>query len=141
MFGFKTFLNDLVSYINIHVHIPLFFDVVYTQVHCCRNMFFFSLDYISSYRVWCVLVFHSLSYMNMHILYCFCCGTNIYCLPIKYRNLISFYCSTKFRVCQSFMIVHIPIVLCCGAKRYCLPTHYRNIGVIIIIKAYPFTKF
>ena len=56
----------------------------------------------------------------MHILYCFCCGTNVYCLPIKYGNLVSFYCSAKFRVCQSFfplvsyMNVHI---LCCGAKR------------------------
>ena len=22
----------------------------------------------------------------MHILYCFCCDTNVYCLPIKYEN-------------------------------------------------------
>ena len=26
----------------------------------------------------------------MHILYCFCCGTNVYCLPIKYGNLICY---------------------------------------------------
>ena len=26
---------ELVSYINIHI--PLFFDVVYTKVHCCMT--------------------------------------------------------------------------------------------------------
>ena len=34
-----------------------------------------------------VSVFPSLSYTNMHTPYCFCFGTNVYCLPTKYENL------------------------------------------------------
>ena len=39
-----NFVHELVGYIN--MHIPLFIDVVYTQVHCCHNMLFISLDYL-----------------------------------------------------------------------------------------------
>ena len=36
------FCYELVSYINMHT--LLFFDVVYSQVHCCHNMLFISLS-------------------------------------------------------------------------------------------------
>ena len=73
----------------------------------------------------------------MHIPYCFCFGTNVYCLT-KYENLICYKvcilllnqvsCMSIFPL-VSCMNMHIPIVLCCGVKS--LPTSYQSIGVII----------
>ena len=89
------------------------------QVHCC-HMFISLLDSIVA-LCGCVLVFSSLSYTNMYN--CFCFGTNVYCLPTKYGNLICYkvYILLLYQVsCVSvFPLVNmrIPIVLCCGAKR------------------------
>ena len=94
-------------------------------------------------------VFPSLSYMNMHTPYCFCFGTNVYCLPTKYENLICYkicilllnqvLCMSVFPL-VSYMNMHIPIVLCCGAKRV-LFTNRLSEYWCHIIKPYLFTKF
>ena len=101
------------------------------------------------YIIWCVSVLPSLSYTNMHTPYCFCFGTNVYCLPTKYENLIC------YKVCilllnqvwymsvfplVSYMNMHIPIFCCCGAKRV-LFTNKLSEYWCRIINPYLFTKF
>ena len=85
----------------------------------------------------CYIVFPLLSYTNMHIQYYFCCGTNVYCLPIRYGNLICYKvyilllyqvsCVSVFPL-VSYMSMHIPIeVFCCGAKRVIFTNIFNNI--------------
>ena len=86
---------------------------------------------------------------SLHIPYCFCCGTNVYCLPTEYGNLICYKvcilllnqvsCVPVFPL-VSYMNMHIPIVLCCGAKRV-LFTNKLSEYWCHIIKPYLFTKF
>ena len=70
-------------------------------------------------------------------MYCFCCGTNVYCSPITYGSLICYkvYILLLYQVScvplVSYINMHIPIVFCCGAKRVLfLPRSYQNVGVI-----------
>ena len=59
----------------------------------------------------------------MHTHYCLCFGTNVYCLPTKFGNLICYKLCIQLLnqvLCMSlvsYMNMHIPIALCCGAKR------------------------
>ena len=82
----------------------------------------------------------------MHILYCFCCGTNVYCLPIKYGSLICYIlllyqvsCMSVFPL-VSYIDVYNPIVLCCGVKRV-LFTNKLSEYWCHITKPYLFIKF
>ena len=77
----------------------------------------------------------------MHILYCFCCGTNVYCLPISLIFVTRFALPSFVHVFPlvSYMNVPIPIVLCCGAK-WVLFTNTSQYWCHII-KPYLFTKF
>ena len=78
----------LVSYLN--MHLPLFFDVLWTQVYCqsMTTIMITLLSMLSVYRLyrctiimWCVSVFPMLSYMKMSIHICFCCDMRVHCLP------------------------------------------------------------
>ena len=85
----------------------------------------------------------------MHTPYCFCFGTNVYCLPTMYENLMCYkvcilllnqgLCMSVFPL-GSYMNMLIPIVLCCGAKRV-LFTNKLSEYWCHIIKPYLFTKF
>ena len=85
----------------------------------------------------------------MHTPYCFCFGTNVYCLPTKYENVICYKvcivllnqvsCMSVFLL-ASYMNMHIPIVLCYGVKRV-LFTNKLSEYWCRIIKPYLFTKF
>ena len=58
------------------MYTQLFFDVVYSQVHCCHNMLFISLDFIPVPCVVCVSVpfteLHEHAYAILLLLWCEC---------------------------------------------------------------------
>ena len=86
-----------------------------TQVHCCHISI--SLD---SILVPCV-VFPSLSYTNMYIPYCFCCGS----LPTKYGNLqclhsfaLPSFVHVSLSISELYVNLYIPIVLVVARQGY-----------------------
>ena len=87
--------NELVSYISIHV--PLFYDVVYTQIHCCHNMLFISLDSILVPCVVCVSVPFTELYEHALLLLWYECV--LFTNKVWEFTRFIFYCSTKFRAC------------------------------------------
>ena len=118
------FTNDLVSYINIHVLYPLLSQ----HVHFVR---------LSLYHAWCVSVFPSLSYTNMHTPSCFCFGMNVYCLPTKYENLICYKVCILLLNQVSISELHEHAYSHCffiGVRKgYCLPTSDQNFGVVSLM--------
>ena len=135
-----NFVNVLVSYINIHCSLMW-------HIHCCHNMFI-SWDSIPVPCMVCVSVpFTELH--EQHTPNCFCFGTNVYCLPTKYENLICYkvcilllnqvLCMSFFPL-VSYMNMLIHIVLCCGTKRVSFTNNLSEYWCHII-NPYLFTKF
>ena len=88
------------SHINIYIYnyniicVPLFFNVVYKQVHCCHNS---------------VLVFSLLSYTNMHIEVLMCIVCQQRWESVIYKVLLyQVSCVSVFPL-VSYINVHIPI--------------------------------
>ena len=66
----------------------------------------------------------------MHTPYYFFCGSiNVYCLPTKYRNLISIALPNFMHVSLSISELHEHAYSI--RKGCCLPTSYQNVGVIL----------
>ena len=120
-----------VHYIN--MHIPLFFDVVFTQVHClptnyddnyCRhNIVGISLSMSLDSILVPSVVRVSVPFTELHehaYLYCSCCGTLFTnklwesCCEILLLYQILFV--SVFSL-VSYRNMHLPIVLCCGTGR------------------------
>ena len=124
----------LVHYIT--MHLPLFFDVVFTQVHClptnyddnyCRHniagiLLSMSLDSILVPSV----VGVSVPFTELHehaYLYCSCFGTLFSnklwesCCEIFYILLLYQILFVSVFSLVSYKNMHLPIVLCCGTGR------------------------
>ena len=146
-----------VHYIN--MHLPLFFDVVFTQVHClptnyddnyCRHNIVEILLSMSSDSILVPSVVRvSVPFTELHehtYLYCFCFGTlftnklwescyEIFDILLLYQILFV----SVFSV-VSYRNMHLPIVLCCGTGR-ALFTNKLSKQWCQIIKLYHCTKF
>ena len=100
---------------------------------------------LSLYHVWCVSVFPSLSYTNMHIPYCFCCGTMFTNKEWEFNLLQGLHSIAQpsfVRVSLSISKLHEHAYSHCSLRKgYCLPTSYQCIGVIALSLIYLFTKF
>ena len=124
------------------MHLPLFFDVVCTQVHCLPtnhndNVVTTLLEYCCQILIPSV-VRVSVPFSELHehaYLYCSCFGTKLHCLPTNYGNrvvrfLIFYYC-TKYCLYQSFRYRKciFPFFFVVAREGHCLPTNYQNNGV------------
>ena len=85
--------------------------------------------------------------LHEHTPYCFCFGTNVYCLPTKYigdfnllQGLHSIAPPRFVHVSLSISELHEHTILCCGANRV-LFTNKVSEYWFHIIKPYLFTKF
>ena len=153
------FLVSIIYVHNINMHLPLFFDVVFTQVHClptnyddnyCRHnivgiLLSMSLDSILVSSV----VGVSVPFTELHehaYLYCSCCGTLVTnklwksCCAIFYILLLYQILFVSVFSLVSYRNMHLPIVLSCSTRR-ALFTNKLSKQWCQIINLYLCTKF